>query len=283
VLVGDDRQLQPIEAGGPFAALVKRLGAARLSNIQRQHEDWMREAVRQFADGDARGALTQYALAERLHVAASRRGAMHELVASWSLRKTCDLSQTLILAGLRDETDDLNRLAQAERLRRGELSEREGIHLPGNSFYIGDRVVFTKNDYALRVLNGSFATVEGVHERRLRSPELLVRLDDMEGGTPRRILLQVTTDTPLQLGYAVTTHKAQGATVDRAFVLTGGVLADRELAYVQVSRAREETRLFLSEDDAGEDLAVLARTLERSHKKLLAHDVEQAPTLALNP
>jgi hypothetical protein len=61
----------------------------------------------------------------------------------------------------------------------------------------------------------------------------------------------------LDLGYANTVHRSQGATVD-----TGHVLADgggRELAYVAMSRAREATNIYTTADDtavAFEDLTI---------------------------
>lgn len=68
----------------------------------------------------------------------------------------------------------------------------------------------------------------------------------------------------LRLGYAVTTHKSQGATVNRAFVLFSDVMQSRESTYVQISRAREFTKLFLSQDQAGDDeLRDAIRAMER--------------------
>jgi ATP-dependent exoDNAse (exonuclease V) alpha subunit len=45
VLVGDDRQLAPIDAGGGFRALRLRLGASELTENRRQHQAWEREAL----------------------------------------------------------------------------------------------------------------------------------------------------------------------------------------------------------------------------------------------
>jgi AAA domain/TrwC relaxase len=45
VLVGDDRQLAPIDAGGGFRALRLRLGASELVENRRQHQAWEREAL----------------------------------------------------------------------------------------------------------------------------------------------------------------------------------------------------------------------------------------------
>ncbi|HET7518317.1 MAG TPA: MobF family relaxase, partial [Actinomycetes bacterium] len=45
VLVGDDRQLTAIDAGGGFRALRLRLGASELTENRRQHQAWEREAL----------------------------------------------------------------------------------------------------------------------------------------------------------------------------------------------------------------------------------------------
>ncbi|MGV2342204.1 MAG UNVERIFIED_CONTAM: hypothetical protein LVR18_52330 [Planctomycetaceae bacterium] len=39
----------------------------------------------------------------------------------------------------------------------------------------------------------------------------------------------------LTLGYAATTHKMQGNTVSNSFLLLGGTMTSRELAYVQAT------------------------------------------------
>src|SRR4051794_19863525 len=47
ILVGDAKQLQPIDAGGPFKFLARPdvLGEIKLVNIRRQEEVWARDAV----------------------------------------------------------------------------------------------------------------------------------------------------------------------------------------------------------------------------------------------
>jgi ATP-dependent exoDNAse (exonuclease V) alpha subunit len=79
----------------------------------------------------------------------------------------------------------------------------------------------------------------------------------------------------LRLGYAATTHRAQGMTLDQnAYVLLGGTMQNREMIYVQISRARGETHLFTDEKSAGRDrLEELVRAASRSEEKLSAHTV----------
>jgi hypothetical protein len=86
----------------------------------------------------------------------------------------------------------------------------------------------------------------------------------------------------LSHGYALTIHKAQGVTVDRAYVLAGESLS-QESGYVAMSRARELTELFVplaaGEDDQSHDtrrvevpdpLSGLRRRLGNSRAKRLA-------------
>ena len=56
---------------------------------------------------------------------------------------------------------------------------------------------------------------------------MLVRLDDSQ-----RVTLNLKDYQDVKLGYALTTHKAQGATVDHSYVLVGGRMQGRELSYV---------------------------------------------------
>lgn len=276
VLVGDHRQLQAIDGGAPFRFLAERLGAAKLTEIIRQYEPWMVNAVKQFAEGDARGALTQYALAQKLSVADTRADAIQKLIQDWNQKRTAELKESLILAGTRAETKDLNLLAQDARRQQGELGTRS-IRVGENLYFEGDRIVFTKNSRPLGVSNGDFGTIENIRGL-LSSPltPLTIRLDhEDEHGKPVRVTLTPAAYKDLELGYAVTTHKAQGATVDRTFVLGGGWMQDRELSYVQMSRHREDCHIYTSVADAGEDLDALSQSMSHSRMKGMALDPEK--------
>jgi hypothetical protein len=52
-------------------------------------------------------------------------------------------------------------------------------------------------------------------------------------------------------------------------------MLSKELAYTQLTRARETTRLFASEEQAGKNLELLIKGMSRSVKKDLAHDVKE--------
>jgi ATP-dependent exoDNAse (exonuclease V) alpha subunit len=282
VLVGDERQLQPIEAGGPFASLIRTIGAARLTENKRQHEPWMRQEVKHFLQGSAQDGLRLLAQHDRLHLADTRPKAMAALIKDWQIGKPIGTSfdkSVLILGAQREDVRELNKLAQAARLKATELKKNSAATAGHYTFHPGDRVVFTRNDRKLQVLNGDFGTVVSIRRLLpLTKPQVRIRLDEpghrrLWGSGTRFVTVVADSSLALDLGYAITTHKAQGATVDRSYVLLGGSMTDRELTYVQMSRARDETHVYASEADAGEDLAELVAAMSRSRQKDLAHDV----------
>lgn len=262
VLIGDERQLQPIGPGAPFRELGERHGRAELTDIRRQKDEWARQAVKLLAAGQAGEALPMFAERGLLRVSQTRVEAMRDLVAQWR-EDAGKPEETLILAGTRKEVQTLNRFAQDERLRAGELGEAFTTLVTGEKVHLHDRVMFTQNKPTLGIENGARGMVCGISED---GAQLRVQLD-----TGERVTLQPHAFPHLTLGYASTTHKAQGATTQRAYVLGGGPMQARELSYVQASRARLETRIFATAAETGDDLARLAREMERRRQKEMAH------------
>lgn len=265
VLCGDSRQLQAIGLGGLFAELTCRFETSRLTDIQRQREVWARESVKHFAFGRAEEALLPY----RQHglVAETRHEitAMDRMVADWRREALPDLKGSLMLAGTTTEVLELNERAQAERRQLGLLGDTP-VRPGPDTLFTGDRVLFTRNSLTLGVANGDLGTVHSAQGQTLS-----VHLDD-----GREVRIPVEAYPHLRLGYALTTHKAQGMTVERAFILTGGSMTDREITYVQASRARGVTRWYV-----GHDLDEVTQRMTRSHEKLAAVSLAKGPELEL--
>jgi hypothetical protein len=102
VLVGDDKQLASIEAGGGFRGLRLRLGASALTENRRQAEPWEREAVEHLREGNIDAALSAYREHDRL-VAVETPGQLKEtMLADWwqSFQRG---NKVVILAYRRDE------------------------------------------------------------------------------------------------------------------------------------------------------------------------------------
>ena len=73
-------------------------------------------------------------------------------------------------------------------------------------------------------------------------------------------------------------------TVKNAYVLAGGRMQDRELTYVQMSRAKEQTRIYAQGESKKKAMETLQSQMEQSNQKTLARDwkppVEQAKKLS---
>lgn len=267
ITVFDRKQLQAIGPGGGAAFLADVHGKASLNTIVRQHKEQDAETVKYFANGKVADALKTILSNGDMHVARNREAAMNKLVSDWSLDAAGKREGSLIFAGTRSEVAALNDKCQSSRLHSGEISG-EMFSRNGLTLYEGDRVLFTKNSKALDVQNGSLGTVIDLKPKQ---EVAIVKLDD--GPT---VQVPLKTYNSVQLGYAVTTHKGQGTTVDNAYILAGGSMQDRELSYVQASRARESTRFYIDRHEAGKELSQLTKQMEKSREKVLAHEIIKA-------
>lgn len=268
VLCGDARQLQAIEAGGVFAALADRFGAASLQDIKRQREPWAREAVKALAEGRTAEALQEYAGRGLVSLGDSPETAMTQLVSDWKQAALAAPASSLILALRNADVLTLNQWAQAERWRAGQL-EGAAVSVGRTQLFSGDRIVFLKNNPALGVCNGEVATVAEANPQRVEA-----RLDS---GQP--VWFAPRSYPHVQLAYALTTCKAQGLTVERAFIYVDETVENREAAYVQASRARGLSSFYA----VGETLEDLVPPMARSRPKVLATSLlpQPGPTLTL--
>ncbi|HEX3914526.1 MAG TPA: MobF family relaxase [Steroidobacteraceae bacterium] len=265
VLVGDANQLQLIEAGQLFERIGQEVGAARLTDIRRQRGAADRAMVRALASGDTRAALDSLQSRGRVHSAADRDNAMRQLVHDWAAaRDSRNPKDDLMLGATRADTRELNRLARAALRERGELQHERVIEAAQGPLVLaeGDRIVITRNTKLLGTMNGDLATVTALTERR-GEVEITAQLDEGRARTWR-----VRDHPHVEHGYALTVHKAQGASVERAYVLAHESMSAREWSYVAGSRAREAVHLYAERNTADD----LARIMEHSHKKDTALD-----------
>jgi len=237
VLVGDPEQLQPIEAGAAFRAIVERIGYAELETIYRQKDTWMRAASLKLARGRIGAAIKIYSDKGKVIGANLKAEAVDRLIADWD--KTYDAAKaTLILAHLRRDVRMLNILAREKLVARGAVGEGHDFRTEDGirKFDAGDQIVFLKNDSTLGVKNGMLAkVVEAVPGR--------VVAELGEGGARRQVAVEQRLYRNLDHGYATTIHKSQGATVDRVQVL-GSLSLNRHLTYVAMTRHREDVALY---------------------------------------
>jgi hypothetical protein len=242
VAVGDERQLQAIEAGGGFRALRQRLGASELTVNRRQRSELDRQALELVRQGKGAEALQAYGAGGRVTWARDQQAADAAMLRDWwaSFRSG---DNAVMLTYLRGDADRLNRAARSFRQAAGHLSGPE-LEVKGHRFSVGDLVVCRKNDRRQTgVVNGERGRVEAVD---LEHGTMLVKRNDGSHVTLTAAYLAKdgTGGGPsVAHAYATTTHKTQALTVDRGFLRAGGSMTS-EWSYVALSRVRIEARIY---------------------------------------
>jgi conjugative relaxase-like TrwC/TraI family protein len=299
VLVGDDRQLAPIDAGGGFRALRLRLGASELTENRRQQQAWEREALELVRSGLVEEAVAAYQAHDRVVAADSKPAATLALLqdwwAAWQQAEEDPAQKVVVLAARRAEVNRLNTLCQELLAGRGRLGQ-ERLQVEDRQLAVGDRVVCGHNAIAeLGVANGSRGTITALDPD---ARTLTIRLDGTDGREvtlPRSYLDgrgRGERNRRVDLAYATTGHRAQGLTRGRALVRLTGT-EDVNWLYVQLSRARQETRLYavvgpepqgageldLPDREQPDAYLQLAQALSRAGSQTLATDTPSSPDL----
>ena len=271
-VLGDDRQLSAVGAGGALRLIDREVGAVRLDELFRFKNEEEAAATLRLREPAAVGKDEPFAwYRENGRVAGGDGEAMTQKVfAAWQ-KDISDGKTSLMMGSSNESVAALNALAQAHRISTSGEQTGEGVILrPGSApgqgqatAFAGDTIVTRRNDRRLSVFagrdfvkNGDRWSVESVNE----DSSLQVRHVE-HGGTVTLPAAYVREN--VELGYALTVHRAQGATVDTAHALIDS-RADRAGAYVGLSRGREENRLYVRLNE-GEKLDEVLETVAARH------------------
>jgi conjugative relaxase-like TrwC/TraI family protein len=277
VAVGDGAQLPSIGAGGMFDRLSQIAPSSALSNVRRTLDRAERRAWADLRAGRSDRAMAHYHSCGRLHMADTRDEAVEHAVRDWAkLTETHPISEVALISDAsNNEIARLNARAQHYRAERSELGDLE-VQIPGVHYGVrkGDRITLVDQHHQPgeeRIENGSRGEVLDVTS----AGEVRVEFDV----TGHRRTLAGNDLANVRLGYAQHIHRAQGATVTRTLVVTGGWQTSKEPAYVEASRARNGTDWFVNREDLGVEghdtdrIERLAVSMRRSHAQTpsLAH------------
>lgn len=263
-LIGDHRQLQAVGPSGLFRQFHDTRPGAELVENLRQQTDTGRECASFLRDGDPEQALHVLAQSGQLVVTTSQTEAEHVLVQAWAARaaQVPDPLDRLHSTGLEsdrnDQVDILNSLARREARNRGwlqgpDVTFRDRGHT--RTLAVGDQIVVTKNlsrRGKTSLLNGTRAVVTALGDGAIT----LAYRDSNEALSTELTPTQMLRNT--RLGYAMTTHKFQGQTVD-SLVIDIGPDRDLSSAYVAFTRHRQDVLAVVNLADIvdGEHAAAL--------------------------
>jgi conjugative relaxase-like TrwC/TraI family protein len=282
VLIGDPYQLPAVGAGGLFTGIVERFGAIELGENRRQVDVDERRALEAIRNGLGRDYLAFAEGAGRLVASETPLAAKTRLLADWWAAAREDLPNNVMIALRRRDVAELNVLARELMDSHGRLG-RERLAFGETEFAAGDRVVCLRNSTAVGVMIGTRGTVQQIDRDRRILSLVTDRGDRLE--LPEHYLEK----GHVRHAYAITGHAGQGVTVERAFVLGIGGTRLQEWGYVALSRARQESRLYVTavprereshfhELDERDSVTLLARALEESAIERLAVDQRPLPS-----
>lgn len=252
--VGDDRQLSAIGSGGALRMIDNTAPLPRLEEVYR------------FRNPNSPGEVNEAEVAASLALreppvtgqdrpfdwyvdngrvrAGDEDTVLREVFGAW-VTDTEAGKNSVMIAPTNSQVTALNELAQARALHSGELDTAAHITTDADArIYSGDRVVTRHNARALAlnqgkdfVKNGDTWDVSGVHE----DGRLTLTHRDHHG------TITVPADYVkhnVELGYASTINRAQGATVDTAHTVLNAT-TDRAGAYVGATRGKFGNHLYV--------------------------------------
>jgi conjugative relaxase-like TrwC/TraI family protein len=244
-LLGDHRQLSAVESGGALRLIAAQPGTPELTMLHRFRRPEEAEATLQIRAGD--GTAIDWYLRNGRVRSGSRESMTNAAYTGWKADMLAG-KVTLMAAGTGADVTALSARARADRVEAGQV-EPGGITLrDGNQAGTGDWIVTRHNDRRLSVLGGRDWVKNGDawHVQQRHGDGSLTVRNMSHGG--RVTLPAEYVQAHVQLLYATTAHRAQGATVDTAHpLITAGMT--REILYVLASRARENTIFYVATHD----------------------------------
>lgn len=253
IMVGDSRQLHSVERGGVFRDLTETLGAASLTEVRRQREDWAKSAAQDFAEGRFKDGLAAYEAQGLIKWTDQLDAARARLIESWARDTASERGERFVFAYTNKEVDALNAALHTIEKERGRVKDAIEIETTRGLREIGagDRVQFRANDKPNGVLNGALGTVTNVEGKVLTIAT--------DAGTS--VNVDTRTYRAIDHGYAGTIYRGQGKTLEKSYVLHTDHWRDAS-SYVAMTRARGETELFVARSQA-RDLDSLAAQMGR--------------------
>ncbi|MEA5055705.1 MAG: AAA family ATPase, partial [Propionicimonas sp.] len=238
-LIGDDQQLSAIGAGGVLRDIQGTHGVLHLSELVRFAEPAEGSASLALREGQPE-ALGFYLDRDRIHIGTPDT-MLDQLFEHWADDRATGLD-SVMLAPTRDLVSQLNQRARDHRLG-GTLPDAEVDLADGNRASAGDVIITrrTNRKHALNatdwVKNGDRWTVQaitagGIHARHTRSGRHVWLPPDYVAES-------------VELGYASTTHTAQGITADTMHGLLAGT-ETRQQAYTMLTRGRRTNTCYLT-------------------------------------
>jgi hypothetical protein len=241
LLLGDHGQMSSVEAGGAFSLLVKDRGdlVPELTDVRRFNSEWEKAASVELRAGNT-SAIDAYEAHDRV-TSGDRESLLDAIYAAWKADVEAGKS-SLMIAGDTATVTELNRHARTGRVAEGTVAESGLATADGQRAGVGDEVVTRQNNRLLTtgkswVKNGDRFVVTATN------PDGSMAVRRGSGGTEVMLPADYVVQH-VELGYATTSYRSQGRTVDTTHSLVSPTTT-REVLYVAATRGRESNMIYV--------------------------------------
>ncbi|MBX9918607.1 MAG: relaxase domain-containing protein [Mycolicibacterium frederiksbergense] len=243
-LVGDDKQLSSISAGGVLRDLAHLHGAITLSQVMRFASAAEAQAGLALRDGDPSG-IAFYLDEQRVHVG-TQAAASDMAFQAWQSDIAAG-EHSLLLAPTHDLVSELNDRARLHRLT--ELGARapgiEAVLMAGARASVGDLVFTKENDRTLALGATDFVRNGYRWEVTEVDPEGSITVKHLESGAHLRLPAEYVR-AHVTLGYARTIDATQGATARYRCHTVGSDQLTRQQVYTALTRGVHGNHIYFS-------------------------------------
>jgi exodeoxyribonuclease V alpha subunit len=254
IFTGDPDQLPPIGCGKVLADIVasKAIANTMLDIVKRQE---VTTGIPEYSKLINQGKVPNLLSIGAIH--------FHETNKHQIAQVSCELYQksphnSRVMAPTKALVADINKLIQESINQNGCLLEFE---MNGELFFqnlrLNDTILFTQNIYDKGIQNGSLGILTSVESSGDSYGEVTLDTGDKIEVT------QAVLDF-MELGYAITLHKAQGSQFPRIIIaLQKGRIVDRAWLYTAITRAEAEIHIVGTE----EDFRMITEEPSHSHRR----------------
>ena len=279
VFLGDPNQLLPIGTGNAFARMTlegaEQVPTVRMREINRQEKGSnLKKAVEalsgKFDDIDSNSPLSY--IDNSIVEIPQRQYRLNSVIHEYCTYDTSTQDKTTILVALNKDRNDINSAIHKKLVQQNNLNSEQ--ILPSISqrgleeskpYAIGEKIIFTKNDYRIKDTEGNLVGVKNGQLGKIT--DIKGHKVTVETNSKQTVTFDTREYKHFDYGYAITTFKAQGTTTDNALIVHDSTQKGsntRNKIYVDVSRAKKSVKIFTDNREA------LAKQAKRYHKKITA-------------
>jgi ATP-dependent exoDNAse (exonuclease V) alpha subunit len=281
ILVGDSRQLQPIGVGNSYTNLVKtnKISTCMLSDIRRQQDNQtLLNAVKEAVHGDINKSLELVSDSTREIKSINKR--FTAITKEYTGLTPAQQDKTIVLTASNKDRIKLSDRIRDELIKSGKLQTGQEFKVKSGkvelvrNFAQGDRIMFFQNNHKLGVKNGQVAKIIEIDGDKIT----------VQSGK-NTISFQANKYNHFDHGYAMTTHKAQGITVDRAIINIDSsqkILNNRNAFYVDISRARHKVSIFCDDKTKiGKQVGEFVKKVTSNDFLIKATSINKPPLISI--